>query len=299
MFTSSKKESKEMQQQIIESAGKIYNYLSSRGEVTINKLRKDMDLDDKRWDIYPLGFSQKNPDWVIVNALAYTGDTPVNLGTWAIHSYGESPRLVSTQNTTVGISMNGYKLIKDGVEPPSVMKKEAGDLRRIERENAKLKQKEETEEEYQRNKGNKDNKVYSDDEEDSASKDEEINELDEQIDEIENVLTSFSEFFGVLFDTHKKYTLEFVDKIIKEYLPKYFKDNSSNFEKNLGVLLVGDMAEYLTQDIIGNIWDDICTILIKYSNHKDDEVRNSACYGLGAFAKATKNNFEKYYKTNC
>ena len=159
-----------------------------------------------------------------------------------------------------------------------------------------MKQKEETEEEYQRNKGNKDNKVYSDDEEDSASKDEEINELDEQIDEIENVLTSFSEFFGVLFDTHKKYTLEFVDKIIKEYLPKYFKDNSSNFEKNLGVLLVGDMAEYLTQDIIGNIWDDICTKLIKYSNHKDDEVRNSACYGLGAFAKATKNNFEKYYK---
>ena len=46
MFTSSKRESKEMQQQIIESAGKIYNYLSSRGEVTINKLRKDMDLDD-------------------------------------------------------------------------------------------------------------------------------------------------------------------------------------------------------------------------------------------------------------
>ncbi len=46
MFTSSKKESKEMQQQIIESAGKIYNYLNDKGEVTINKLRKDMDLDD-------------------------------------------------------------------------------------------------------------------------------------------------------------------------------------------------------------------------------------------------------------
>ena len=87
---------------------------------------------------------------------------------------------------------------------------------------AKLKQKEETEEEYERNKGTKDGKINSDDEDDSESKDEEINELDEQIDEIENVLTSFSEFFGVLFDTHKRYTLEFVDKIIKEYLPKYF-----------------------------------------------------------------------------
>ena len=41
-----KKESKEMQAQIIESAGKIWNYLSDKGEVTINKLRKDMDLDD-------------------------------------------------------------------------------------------------------------------------------------------------------------------------------------------------------------------------------------------------------------
>ena len=161
---------------------------------------------------------------------------------------------------------------------------------------AKLKQKKETEEQYERNKNNKDSKINSDDEEDSASKDEEINELDEQIDEIENVLTSFSEFFGVLFDTHKNYTLEFVDKIIKEYLPKYFKENASNFEKNLGVLLVGDMAEFLQQDIIGNIWDDVCLILVKYANNNDDEVRNSACYGLGAFAQSTKNNFEKYYK---
>ena len=162
---------------------------------------------------------------------------------------------------------------------------------------AKLKQKKETEENYEKNKGNKDSKINSDDdEEDSLSKEEEINSLDEQIDEIENVLTSFSEFFGVLFDTHKNYTLEFVDKIIKEYLPKYFKETSSNFEKNLGVLLVGDMAEFLTQDIIGNIWDDICFILIKYATHSDDEVRNSACYGLGAFAKSTKNNFGKYYK---
>ena len=46
MFTTGKKEQKAMQQQIIESAGKIYNYLSNKGEVTINKLRKDMDLDD-------------------------------------------------------------------------------------------------------------------------------------------------------------------------------------------------------------------------------------------------------------
>lgn len=35
----------EMQDQIIESAGMIYNYLSEKGEVTINKMSKDLDLD--------------------------------------------------------------------------------------------------------------------------------------------------------------------------------------------------------------------------------------------------------------
>ena len=160
---------------------------------------------------------------------------------------------------------------------------------------AKLKQKKETQEQYENNRGGA-AQVNSDDEEDNRSRDEEIDDLNEQIEEIENVLISFGEFFGVLFDTHKNLTLEFVDKIIKEYLPKYFKDNSSNFEKNLGVILVGDMAEFLQQDIIGNIWDDICLILVKYANSSDDEVRNSACYGLGVFAQSTKNNFGKYLK---
>lgn len=81
--------------------------------------------------------------------------------------------------------------------------------------------------------------------------------------------------------------MEIVDKIIKDYLPKYFKDNSSSFEKTLGLLLVDDMAEFLKQEIIENIWDNICAILIKYSNNKDDEVRNAACYGLGVFSQST------------
>ena len=161
---------------------------------------------------------------------------------------------------------------------------------------ALLKQKEETEKEYEKDKKTGDGKIYSDDEDDDESKEEEVEGIKEQIDEIEDVLTSFSEFFGVLFDTHKKYTLEIVEKIIKEYLPKYFNDNSSSFEKSLGLLLIDDMAEFLQQDLISNIWDNICEILIKYSNHKDDEVRNSACYGLGVFSQYTKNNYSKYYK---
>ena len=102
----------------------------------------DLNLEDKRWDITPLGFSQKNPDWIIVNALAYTGDKPVNLGTWAITSTGEAPRLVSTQNSAETISMNGYKLVKSGVESPTITEREERQQKKIDRNNAKTIKKE-------------------------------------------------------------------------------------------------------------------------------------------------------------
>ena len=35
-----------IQEQIIESAGQIYNYLNSKGEVSISKMKKDLSLED-------------------------------------------------------------------------------------------------------------------------------------------------------------------------------------------------------------------------------------------------------------
>ena len=254
----------DIQSEISKTLGLIIEILSKKGE-DINNIHKN----SKNFIAEIISQLLKETDFIVITSLLDSMKDII-----------KSTKLFLTTQEINDLTQNILKVF-DIVETSRI---------------AKLKQKDETEEEYEKNKKNKDSKINSDDEDDSASKEEEINELDEQIDEIENVLTSFSEFFGVLFDTHKNYTLEFVDKIIKEYLPKYFKENASNFEKNLGVLLVGDMAEFLQQDIIGNIWDDICTILVKYANNPDDEVRNSACYGLGAFAQSTKNNFEKYYK---
>lgn len=44
---SSKKSTQEldMQQEIINAAGQIYNYLAAKGEVSMSKLKKDLDLD--------------------------------------------------------------------------------------------------------------------------------------------------------------------------------------------------------------------------------------------------------------
>lgn len=104
---------------------------------------KNLNLDDKRWDIKPLGFSEAEPDLVLVSAVAYTGEVPVNLGVWAINSNGEGGRLISLDAEPSGISMNGFKLVKDGVVSPTVTQMEEKQLKNIEKANAKQKKKEE------------------------------------------------------------------------------------------------------------------------------------------------------------
>jgi len=125
------------------------------------------------------------------------------------------------------------------------------------------KQKLETEKEYEEDKKKGDNKIFSDDEDKDSDEEEVIEDIKDQIEELENVQSSFSDFFGTLFDTHKNLSLEIVEKLIKEYLPKYFSDNSSTFEKKLGVLIIDDMIEFLQQNLIGNIWKDLFQILVK------------------------------------
>lgn len=124
-----------------------YNLIEVRGAITYYwETYKSLDLDDKRWDIYPLGFDAENPDWVVVNAVAYTGSTPVDLGIWKVTYTGEQSRLVSFNKTEIKVSMNGYKLVKSGVEPPSVLEYEGEKLKQIEKEQAKQKEKEEKKE---------------------------------------------------------------------------------------------------------------------------------------------------------
>lgn len=77
----------------------------------------ELDLDNNRWDIYPLGFDVKNPNNVIVQAFAFTGVKPVFLGTWSIDSKGTRSQLVTFDKDYIPeVSSNGYKAVKDGVE---------------------------------------------------------------------------------------------------------------------------------------------------------------------------------------
>ena len=75
--------------------------------------KENIDFDEKRWDIYPMGFDANNQNRVIVCAYAYTGDIPIFLGTWSIDLEGTESKLESLSDISVPISTVGYKLEED------------------------------------------------------------------------------------------------------------------------------------------------------------------------------------------
>lgn len=84
-----------------------------------------VDLDNKRWDIIPLGFDINEPYRIIAQAYAYTGETPVYLGAWSIDWQGKQARLVSFRKEYIPqVSSNGYKVVKEGIQPYTAVEKQ-------------------------------------------------------------------------------------------------------------------------------------------------------------------------------
>ena len=95
----------------------IVNYWAMAGGV---------DFDEKRWDIYPMGFDANDENRVVVCAYAYTGDVPKFLGTWSIDIYGENTRLENLSGASFPIATVGYRLEQEAeVIPPSEVKFDA------------------------------------------------------------------------------------------------------------------------------------------------------------------------------
>lgn len=102
---------------------------------------KNLVLDDKRWDISPLGFDANDPERIIVSAYGYTGKAPIFLGNWSIDCDGERAMLISLFDPKAKISMNGYKVIQDDVLPPVVVKRNEKKQDQIVRQKRKTAQK--------------------------------------------------------------------------------------------------------------------------------------------------------------
>ncbi len=73
----------------------------------------NINLKEKRWDIYPLGFDSSDDNRVVVSAYAYTGENPKFLGIWSINTDGSMPKLESIDNPSFPISTVGYRLVEE------------------------------------------------------------------------------------------------------------------------------------------------------------------------------------------
>lgn len=129
----------------------VYNFLtqSSHNLVELREAivyywhqYKGLNLTDKRWDIYPLGFSKGNPDRILATAYAYTGDEPVFLGVWSIDTNGSQARLISMTNGSIEVASNGFKLVKDGVVPKTLAEQQEKNERDYVKRQAKEAEKE-------------------------------------------------------------------------------------------------------------------------------------------------------------
>lgn len=105
-------------------------------------LNQGLVLDEKRWDIIPLGFDAQSPDRVVVSAYGYTGKAPRFLGNWSIDCTGERSQLVSLSDPSAQISMNGLKAVKSGVVNPVVVLEEEKKQDKIAKQKRKQSKKE-------------------------------------------------------------------------------------------------------------------------------------------------------------
>lgn len=167
------------------------------------------------------------------------------------------------------------------------------ELRRLKlvKEHNKLKSKKQ-EKENLKNINN--NKTEDDEyEEEDAHDPEQI--FKDEIQEIEDIQGYISDVIGFSFKTHKDISHDVVECIIKEWLPKYFKENTSNFEIKMGILIIDDMIEFLGQNFIGNtLWNEMASILIKYTVFPECKIRRAANYGVGILAQNTVHDFSLY-----
>jgi len=98
------------------------------------KNKKEVEFDEKRWDIYPMGFDANDNNRIVVCAYAYTGNVPKFLGTWSIDVSGETSRLEDLNGSYIPVATVGYRLEEDReVIPPSEVKFDAKQAKYLEK----------------------------------------------------------------------------------------------------------------------------------------------------------------------
>jgi len=99
----------------------VYNF-NTKNVKRLDNLRKaivyywknnqNLELDDFRWDIVPLGWDINNPDMAVVNAYGYGPSGKQFLGCWGIDTFNYTTKLLSLIKQDTPVEKNGFKFIQ-------------------------------------------------------------------------------------------------------------------------------------------------------------------------------------------
>ena len=117
--------------------------------------------------------------------------------------------------------------------------------------------------------------------------------LKEEIQNIENIECEIANTIGVLYKTYKSKSNDIVNIILNKILPNFVKSNST-FEIKFSLYLIDDLIEYIGQENLFYIWNNLFEILINFVKNENCDIRQAAAYGIGIFAKFTQKNFDIY-----
>lgn len=156
-----------------------------------------------------------------------------------------------------------------------------------------LKEKQSTADEFEKNRKEGNDKINSDDEEDD-DEEEILDDMEKELEEIEEILVTIADIMGSMFKTHKELTLNIVKELVDKLLPKYFQNNSTTFEVKMGLFIIDDMIEFLGENYLPQMWNNLGQLVLKYVDDKEPTLRQASVYGLGEFAINTKSDFSGY-----
>ena len=97
--------------------------------------------------------------------------------------------------------------------------------------------------------------------------------------------TSISEVFGILFKTHKQSCSAIVEFLYTQVFGKLLAEGTRDEDHKFVIFVIDDILEFLGQAFVGEKWNNLGEVLIKFSSDPHDAVRQAAVYGLGIFAE--------------
>lgn len=131
-------------------------------------------------------------------------------------------------------------------------------------------------------------KEDSDDEEDESFQ--EFTKREE-----DNLHVSISEVFGALFKTHKSLCLDIVKFLYSSVFSRLLSEGTRKEDHKFVIFVIDDIIEFLGQDLVGEIWNSLGEVLVRFATDGNEAVRQAAVYGLGVFAENSKSaGFEQW-----